>query len=215
MIEGGATTDSAFSGAAPPATDPLTGTLTQLGDGFGVIDVDVDSLFDSEFEVGIDIDIGITNNSATDTYKVTFKVDFSNAVDASGADAFADSEFTVDDPGGEVFFTDLLSDTVFGDEIGGVATGNFGDPLSESNPAFLFDVIFAPGATGNIIGDYTLTGGAFETGSTAFADFSGFISVHDVMNQTSVPVPEPATLILLGTGLTGLAAFRRRRKARW
>lgn len=105
---GGTSTFSTFNGTSVTGVNPLSGTLTDFNDGFGIM-ADVDSAFnsttDSKFAIGLDIGIDVQNISLTDTYKVTFKVDFSNAVDSSGADAYTDSEFLVDDPGGEVFFT--------------------------------------------------------------------------------------------------------------
>ncbi|MDQ2696674.1 MAG: PEP-CTERM sorting domain-containing protein [Pseudomonadota bacterium] len=208
--EGGVTTSSTFSGTTVTGDDPLPGTLTDLDDGFG-ISADVDAAFDSEFFAGIDIVIDVANTSATDTYKVTFKIDFSNLVDADGADAFAESEFIVDSPPGtEVFFSDLLSDTVNGDEAGGMSTGTAGEVQSESGMVF-FDVIVAPLTTAQITADWTLDGGVFADPGAAIADFFGFISVDNVMNQTAPPgVPAPATLVLLGLGLGGVGALRRR-----
>ncbi len=49
-----------------------------------------------------------------------------------------------------------------------------------------------------------------STGFTFDTDYDGFNTVPDERSQVSA-VPEPATLLLLGLGSLGLAAFRRKR----
>ncbi|OGC80872.1 MAG: hypothetical protein A2W07_01680 [candidate division Zixibacteria bacterium RBG_16_43_9] len=43
-----------------------------------------------------------------------------------------------------------------------------------------------------------------------FSDNGGFVSLSTLRYDS--PIPEPGTLVLLGTGLLGLGAFRFRRK---
>lgn len=219
VVQGGGTTASTYSGATVTGSDPLMGTLTDLGDGFGMT-ADVDAAYDSanmdvtEFFLALDTTIDLQNTSATDTYKVTFKVNLiNNAVNASGSDAFADSEFFVEDPFGEVFFSALISDTVNGNEQGGSGIPGFGGLVSENGMSF-FDVTLAPSALATVVSEWVLEGGAFEPGDTATADFSSFLSVDAVMNLTDPqppqPIPEPSTLLLFGTSLGVLALFRQR-----
>jgi hypothetical protein len=42
--------------------------------------------------------------------------------------------------------------------------------------------------------------------------FANLLSVSNTFTQTEVSIPEPGTLALLGLGLAGFAAFRRRRQ---
>jgi hypothetical protein len=207
MTSGGLSTGSTFNGTTVSGTNPISGMLTDPGDGFG-ISADVDALTDSEFAIGIDIVIDITNYSAAIPYELTFDVNYANKVNSAGLDALAESELTIDDPSGEVFFTQVVSDTLLGNEIGGVETGGFGG-IVEDNGTSSFKIIVDPLATLTIESYLTQYGGAFDIDSAAAINFSSFISVQDV-----AAVPIPGTLLLFCSGLAGLAAIRRQRKLR-
>jgi hypothetical protein len=204
---GGLSTISNFNGTTVSGASPILGTLTNPGDGFG-ISADVDALSDSQFGIGIDIVIDITNQSAAIPYEVTFEVKFSNEVNSDGLDAIAESELTIDDPSGEVFFTQVVSDTLLGNVIDGVETGSFGG-IVEDNGLSSFKILVDPLATLTIEAYSTQYGGAFDIDSAAEIDFASFISVQDV-----AAVPIPGTLLLLCSGMACLAAIRRQSKLR-
>ena len=210
--EGGVATTNTINGATVTGADPLPATFTNTGDGFGLNIVSSTDGAVGEFAFGIDFSIDLANNSATDTFQIFFGLDFMNSVDANGADAFADSELTLDQDALEIFFSDIVSEILFaGDQNGGVPLGTFGDMVSDSG-AFAFDLTLAPGDIANLLMDYTLIGGNFVSGGDAFAALNASLDITDVINLTSpIPVPEPGTLSLLGIGLIGLFGLRRKR----
>jgi hypothetical protein len=209
-IVGGVSAGSLFTGVGGPGINPLsTGVsgLTAIGDGFGMT-ADAEGAFDaaglSEFAIGMDLLVDVTNTSATDEYEVTFRLDFSNFVDSSdpGDDAFVDAEFTLDDDfTGEISFTALVSDST---AVGG--------PMSDGGPEF-FVINLTPGATWQYVGDLTMEGGAFDLGSHFESRFSAEFTVTDVKNLTVVPVPGAMLLGSMGLCFTG-CLMRRRRKYR-
>ena len=209
VVSGGSTTTSTYADFSVIGANPLGGSLTDIGDGFGF--TGIASATDEEFAIGIDTAMSLTNSSASDIYLVTFKLSYSNLVNADGGDAFADSELTLDSEMNldgnitEEFFTDLKSDTFFGDEIGGGLTGGFGDILSESGDMFLsFTLNPSDFLDLNMI--WTLEGGDFD-GALAEAELSAFISIDSVVVKT----PLPGTLFLVGIGLILLPLQRRMR----
>ena len=203
---GGATTTTNYLDGTVGA-NPLNGTLTDTGDGFGCTGFASASaaVDDAEFGIGIDITMTIANTSLTDIYDVTIGIAYGNTVDSAGTDAYVDSEFTLDrtPPGIEEFFTDLITDTVNGNEVGGNPVSGFGGPLTDSGTDTLV-LTLNPGDSYVIDGDWTMEGGAYaDATSVAFLDdFYVQLTIVDV-------IPEPTTLGLLLIG--GLALLKLRK----
>jgi hypothetical protein len=214
---GGATTTTSYVDGIASGANPLMGTLTDTGDGFGIAGnaAAPPSVDDSEFEVGIDLVMTITNSSATDIYEVTFGIAYINSVNSAGTDAYVDSEFTLDrraaadpPPGIEEFFTDIITDTVNGNEVGGNPVAGFGGPLSETGTDTLV-LTLNPGDSYILEGDWTMKGGAYadSTSEAYLEEFDLQLTVQDVRY-----IPEPSTLGLAALGLLGLVLCSRRRK---
>ena len=201
--EGGVTSTSSFDGSGITGDNPLLGTLTDIGDGFGMT-AGATGVPVSEFGIGLDLWLDITNTSATTDYWITFELDFSNFVDSDGSDVYVDSEFTLDDSVGEIFFTDLVTDTLNGNEVGGVPTGDYGGPLTDSG-IFTFAMFAGPGDSLFLDGALTIEGGAYECHYVS--DFSAEITVVNV-------VPVPGALLLGSIGLGYAGCLLRRFKSR-
>jgi hypothetical protein len=206
VTAGGTSSSSAYPGVS--STDD---SLTDIGDGVGFTGTASATggtpTAPDEFAIGIDTVMSLTNTSASDIYAVTFRLSWSNYVNADGADAFADSELTLGSNGGfdDVFFNDLASDIPFGDEIAGIPTGNAGDPLSDSGD-FLFSFLLNPTDVLDLELSWTLEGADFA-GGLAEADLSAFLSIESV----DVRAPLPGTLFLVGIGMILLPLQRRLR----
>ena len=204
LVSGGVTTTSTFTDSSVTVgANPLAGNLTDINDGVGFNGSA--SVTDDEFLIGFDTAMNVTNNSS-DIFRVTINLAFDNLVNADGTDAYADSELVLKVNGVEIFFSDLISDTVYGDKEGGVSTGGAGEELSESgsfssnfelNPAdvLVFDLI------------WTMEGGDYS-GGLANGELSAFLSVTSV-EKAIASAPLPATFLLLAMGIILLSVQRR------
>jgi hypothetical protein len=215
--EGGATSTSTFDGDTVTGNNPLSATFSDdNGDGLAVDSSasagDASDL--NEYFFGFDGEVNLGNSSVTDTYEIFFDFEYNNRVEAN-VDAFADNELILSDDFGELFFTDLVSDTFFGNEVGGVGQPESGGVLQEMG-IFSFSLQLAPGESSMLSLFSTSFGGAFS-GGTSFSSLSYRLGITDIVSSNEPPpepVPEPATttLLLLGLGIAA-ASRRRQRKA--
>lgn len=198
---------SSFTGL-PGSLSPssLSGGLLQTGDSFGASfsmsgsnpnggTVQTDGLF-------ADFVLNLANSSLTETFTLLFKVSTRNAVQASGPDAFAFSDFSLQDSSlAEIFFTDHRVDTA-----------NPGSGFELQSASDSFSIVLAPGASTTLTGLQRQRGGTFGNGPGSYsASLFTSIQLQDVDGSggnNQIPLPGSLPLALLGL-LSGAWALRR------
>ncbi len=239
---GGATTSSGFTttpGAADgnndnttvpsstTATNPLTGTLTDIGDGVGWGTTTVNASYQAGilspnvtdgYDFIVDFLFNLENTSLTDTLTVTLKTNYRNVADADGGDAFAEGDLEVERSNVDLFTSNVMSDTLLGDSLNGVSQGTSGAEISDIG-MFFYDVVLVPGETATVDGFHRWRGGVFDDPGSSVVDIGVDITVDSIACSGEcivAPVPVPGAVWLFGTGLSGLAflGFRRRRTTR-
>ena len=197
-VSGGATTNSTVNGSTVAGSNPLNGTLTMINDGFGVTTA-ATSVFatitgNRQYELPFDINVTVDNNSLTDTFEVVFRSAIRQAVAASGADSFAEAEFNLGKAAdqNDLFFSEIISDTFFGDEVDGVDQGTAGAPQSaDKQQSLTFNV--SPGQSLSLRVAFDVTGGALVDPGSTSVDATTLLSLERVTNLTQpTPVPLPA-----------------------
>jgi hypothetical protein len=220
QILAGATTTTTIDDVTPTGANPLglssPDRFTNTGDGLGLVasvngdDGDIAELFVFDFI------FDLANTSATDTFKIYFELTFRNLADADGDDTYAWSELNLYDSSlSELFFSDLISDTFFGDNANGVDLGSFGVELTDSG-SFLFNYTLAAGTTDNFSAVMKIEGGDISQSGLFRADAMLNINILDVENLTSTPpppnndVPAPGSAYLFLIALLGFVCSSRR-----
>jgi len=190
LTSGGTLTTATYSGSTASA-NPLAGPLTDNFDGTGF---DGTASANSDvFQIGFDTVVSVFNDEAV-VKEVKFRLDYSNMVNADGPDAYADSSLELFDSlnVNPIFFSDLKSDTLFGDQNGVNLTGGFGDVLMESG-AVIFTYLLNPSETVDLTMSWTLEGEDVSglAGDLAEASLSANLTV----------VPLPGALLFMVSGM--------------
>lgn len=203
---GGSTTSSAFNDTGVTSGDnPQSGVLTGIGDGFGIV-TNASGPDGAEIDVlGLDLTMYLDNSSA-DSFWVTIGLDFSNSIDADGDDGYISSEFTLEDPDGEIFFTDLTSDTYYGDMQDGGDLGTYGALVSDSG-ILSWDILLGPGEDLLLEGFFSMSAGAFDTASY-IGNFNANLTVTGVTLVTDAIIPVPGALLLGSIGVACVGCLR-------
>ncbi|WP_426992688.1 PEP-CTERM sorting domain-containing protein [Methylomonas sp. CM2] len=226
-VVGGATTTTSLINDQIVGDDPLSGSLSDIGDGFGIkLHAEGGSKDEPSFMSSLfgDLALSIRNSSAVDTFLVSLKFDFSHLVAApetktiKGNGDFAQSIVQLHKKdNSELLFSKLISDTVFGNEARPASApdqntaSGYGGKLVDSGSRLL-TFILHPGELlelGDDSPELTLFGGA-DPGAFFLADTSAFLSVAEVTRQTTNTVPEPETLLLMAIGLLSFGLSKRR-----
>lgn len=201
-----ATMDSVIGGAAGPMTivtgvipagpNPVGGMFTHFGDSVSA-SLDLSGGADDAGEMFFDYGIDIENTSGSSFFDVFFEIEIDNTVDADGADAFADSLIALyDELGIEIFFSDLTSDTLFGDEKNGAVLGTFGALITDI-ATFGFGFTLAPGDLFTFGSEVAAEGGEFDS----IGAFSLLSDSSITLVSAHVIVPEPSGVILFLSSL--------------
>ena len=141
------------------------------------------------FYDGIDMETGNIKESSNLYYPFSEAVDFYFGYDALSTI----HAFLVQLPPAEFAFMDEVSfSNVTFDDVATLSFTSFFDLIFEND-----DTIVVLTALGN----YFKVGNAMENDTSVIFDY-----------QQLVPVPEPATFLLIGTGIAGIAGMRFRRK---
>jgi|GEM_PF-5334915 len=176
----------------------LAGLLTQTGDGVGASMAQSGVRAEAQTQgLFADYQFNLSNASAY-SYTLVFRGLFTNAVSASGADAFAYSDISVTDGINELLFSDHRVDTL-----------NPGNNLIADSAGDSFSIVLNAGDSFSFSALQRQRGGVFAAGDYS-ASLDAFILLAEVRGGPVQGVPAPGSLLLSLIAL-GLLPLRRRR----
>ncbi|MBZ9612374.1 hypothetical protein [Rheinheimera maricola] len=203
IVQGGITTQSTVNDTAVTGFNPLAGLLSDINDGISIGSLVSGRGLGAAPGYYFDFDFLLQNNSLTTVYFLSFVLQFDNLTSASGDDTFADSKillFDADDT--EFFFSDLTTDTLFGDEKNGAPTNTFGVTQIDAG-SFAFDIVLGAGAMNSFRGELQLIGEEFNGqgsfGMDSFASLS--LAAARPLDTPPPQIPLPASGWLFALGL--------------
>lgn len=221
LMSGGVASTTTFDGLTTMGADPLAGNLTMTGDGLNV--TGQSEVRSGQLAIEVLGLISGQNNSATDMYKISFEIDFSATVSASGPDAAMEVEFDVGTMmmPSSIASVEVLSDTIAGNsrtfDLGGMFLINDGMGLGGDvtlNQIATFEITLNPGETFDMTAFWSWT--SFFSDSLAAGQFDVGLHISSVENLTNPDrpkdVPAPAGVGILFLGISALYLTRRRRK---
>ena len=162
LVSGAGTSTATFAGDPTLVThgDTLTGQMLSIGDGVGSrfsMSGSFTSGTASTDGVFSDLSFDIRNPSENQSVRVTFRAVVSNAVSATGADAYAFSGLSVrDDKNTEVYFSEHRIDTK-----------NPINELAANAPGNVFSIVLLPGASTKVNALQHQRGGVNSPGNYA------------------------------------------------
>ncbi|OQW78059.1 MAG: hypothetical protein BVN35_04800 [Proteobacteria bacterium ST_bin11] len=224
-IIGGATSTTTLNGSTVTGPDPLSGTLSQIGDGFG-INLSASGIGGTEpssiSPLFGDLTFSIENKSVVDSFIVRLQFQFSHEVEATDTPPLNnDAEFAQSliafykADGTELVFSKIISDPFLGNEKRipsdpntdiGIGKGG----LVSDDGTLLLTFLLSPGdliSFGDSNPDLRIFGGA-DSGSFSI-NASSLITVDSVTKQVTNTVPEPETVWLLAIGLVSVLTNKR------
>jgi hypothetical protein len=221
LTQGGIAASSAVDDLSVTGANPLSGSLQETGDGIAIdaniAGIEVDDFIDGFF---FDFDFSMSNISSTTDYMLVFQIMFdnnahANTSQAQGLDTFADSKSSItnDETGDELFFTDITSDALNGDQIAGVDVDplTYGALLNDSGTVD-FSIELNSSSSIDLFGFLELAGGFFDgADSTFIANQSLSVILLSVTNLNQPPsnVPSPSTFLIMLLGIVTVLKLRK------